>query len=95
MVEAAEDVGGPHSSQKPAHELKAHKGSPIRGRLSTGNGVPLVPLKSFPRAPISQMNGLLFAMSDGKKTVSVLVTHEALEDISSPNLTRQSYRETA
>ena len=53
-----------------------------------------MPLKSFPRAPVSQMNGLLFAMSDGKKTVSVLVTHEALEDISSPPLAEGSYEQT-
>jgi hypothetical protein len=39
------------------------------------------------------MNGLLFAMSEGKKAVSV-VTHEALEDISSPPLAEGSYEQT-
>lgn len=33
-------------------------------------------------------------MSEGKKAVSVLVTHEALEDISSPPLAEGSYEQT-
>ena len=51
-----------------------------------------MPLTRLPRAPVAELHGLLFAMGNAGRTINVLVTHEALQNVSSPPLAAGTYK---